>query len=192
MTELRAPLVLASASPRRLDLLAQAGIRPDNVRPADIDETPLENESPRVLAERLALEKARCVHTSGQFTLAGDTVVALGRRMLPKAGTAKEVADCLRLLSGRSHQVLTGMSVSAPDGREAVRVVLTRVQFKRLTDAEIEAYVQSGDGIGKAGGYAIQGRAAPFVKRINGSYTGIVGLSLYEAVMMLRGLGYPC
>lgn len=192
MTELRAPLVLASASPRRLDLLAQAGIRPDNVRPADIDETPLENESPRVLAERLALEKARCVHTSGQFTLAGDTVVALGRRMLPKAGTTKEVADCLRLLSGRSHQVLTGMSVSAPDGREAVRVVLTRVQFKRLTDAEIEAYVQSGDGIGKAGGYAIQGRAAPFVKRINGSYTGIVGLSLYEAVMMLRGLGYPC
>ncbi|MGB3626472.1 MAG: nucleoside triphosphate pyrophosphatase [Henriciella sp.] len=190
MGDARAPLVLASASPRRLDLLAQAGIRPDRVAPADIDETPAKHETPRVLAERLALSKAAHVHAPGQFTLGGDTVVALGRRMLPKAGDGDEVRDCLALLSGRAHQVLTGLAVIAPDGRKSVRVVLSRVVFKRLTDDEIEHYVASGDGVGKAGGYAIQGEAAAFIKQINGSYTGIVGLPLYEAVSMLEGLGW--
>ena len=190
MTDPRAPLVLASASPRRLDLLAQAGIRPDGVRPADIDESPQKDETPRALAHRLALEKAQAVHRSGEYTLAGDTVVALGRRMLPKAASSDEVRACLELLSGRAHQVLSGIAVIAPDGRESVRVVTSRVVFKRLTTPEIERYATAGDGVGKAGGYAIQGGAAPFVRRINGSYTAIVGLPLYEAVCMLEGLGY--
>ena len=186
----RAPLILASASPRRLDLLAQAGIAPDHVRPADIDETPLKDETPAALAERLAREKALHVHDAGSFTLAGDTVVAMGRRILPKAGDANEVIDCLTMLSGRAHQVISGLSVCAPDGRMSVRAVRSRVLFKRLTTDEIEHYARAGDGVGKAGGYAIQGQAAPFVRRINGSYTAIVGLPLYEAVSMLQGLGY--
>ncbi|WP_018147534.1 Maf family protein [Henriciella marina] len=190
MQDGRAPLTLASASPRRLDLLAQAGIAPDRIQPADIDETPLKDEPPAALAERLARQKALHVHTEGGFTLAGDTVVALGRRVLPKADDAAEVAECLNLLSGRAHQVLSGLAVCAPDGRVSVRVVQSRVVFKRLTEVEIETYAQHGDGVGKAGGYAIQGKAAPFVRRINGSYTAIVGLPLYEAVSMLEGLGY--
>lgn len=190
MTDPRAPLILASASPRRLDLLAQAGIQPDEVRPADIDETPRKDETPRALAHRLALEKARAVHRSGEYTLAGDTVVALGRRMLPKAASSDEVRACLELISGRAHQVLSGIAVIAPDGRESVRVVTSRVVFKRMTLQEIERYATAGDGVGKAGGYAIQGGAAPFIRRINGSYTAIVGLPLYEAVCMLEGLGY--
>lgn len=190
MQDGRAPLVLASASPRRLDLLAQAGIAPDRIQPADIDETPLKDEPPAALAERLARQKALHVHAEGAFTLAGDTVVALGRRVLPKAEDAAEVAECLNLLSGRAHQVLSGLAVCAPDGRVSVRLVRSRVVFKRLTETEIEAYARNGDGVGKAGGYAIQGKAAPFVRRINGSYTAIVGLPLYEAVSMLEGLGY--
>jgi septum formation protein len=190
MAETRAPLVLASASPRRRQLLELAGIQPDSVAPADIDETPFKNESPRELADRLAREKARAVHAPGQFTLGGDTVVALGRRMLPKAESDEEVADCLRLLSGRAHQVLTGISVIAPDGRQSVRVVTARVVLKRLTDQDVTRYVACRDGIGKAGGYAIQGPAAALIKSINGSYTAIVGLPLYEAVSMLEGLGY--
>ncbi|WP_300393491.1 nucleoside triphosphate pyrophosphatase [Henriciella sp.] len=190
MTTPRAPLVLASASPRRLDLLAQAGLRPDEIKPADIDESPRKDETPRALAERLAREKALAVHVSGQFTLAGDTVVALGRRMLPKAGDAQQVRACLEMMSGRAHQVLSGLAVIGPDSRESVRVVTSRVVFKRLTPEEIERYATEGDGVGKAGGYAIQGGAAPFIKRINGSYTAIVGLPLYEAVSMLDGLGY--
>lgn len=190
MTEPRAPLVLASASPRRLDLLAQAGIHPDEVRPADIDETPQKDETPRTLAQRLALGKARAVHGAGQYTLAGDTVVALGRRVLPKAADADEVMACLALMSGRAHQVLSGIAVIAPDGREAARVVTSRVVFKRMTAGEMQRYARDGDGTGKAGGYAIQGGAAPFIRRINGSYTAIVGLPLYEAVSMLEGLGY--
>jgi len=130
------------------------------------------------------------VHALGQFTLAGDTVVALGRRILPKAADAAEVSQCLALLSGRAHQVLTGIAVFGADGRQSVRVITSRVIFKRLTDAEIDLYAHQGDGVGKAGGYAIQGGAAPFIRRINGSYTGIVGLPLYEAVSMLEGLGY--
>ena len=117
-------------------------------------------------------------------------MVALGRRMLPKAGDPGEVAECLGLLSGRAHQVLSGLAVCAPDGRISVRVVTSRVVFKRLTGSEVERYAQQGDGVGKAGGYAIQGQAAPFIRRINGSYTAIVGLPLYEAVSMLEGLGY--
>ena len=190
MSDPRAPLVLASASPRRLDLLAQAGVRPDSVRPADIDETPLKQETPRQLAERLARSKAEAVHEAGQFTLAGDTVVAMGRRILPKAGDPAEVRACLELMSGRAHQVLSGVGVIAPDGRQSVRVVTSRVLFKRLTPDEITRYSEEGDGVGKAGGYAIQGEAAPFIRRLNGSYTAIVGLPLYEAVAMLEGLGY--
>ena len=190
MQDGRAPLVLASASPRRLDLLAQAGIAPDRIQPADIDETPLKDEPPAALAERLARQKALHVHAEGEFTLAGDTVVALGRRVLAKAEDVAEVAACLNLLSGRAHQVLSGLAVCAPDGRVSVRLVRSRVVFKRLTETEIETYARNGDGVGKAGGYAIQGKAAPFVRRINGSYTAIVGLPLYEAVSMLEGLGY--
>ena len=148
MTDPRAPLVLASASPRRLDLLAQAGIHPDEVRPADIDETPRKDETPRALAHRLALEKARAVHRSGEYTLAGDTVVALGRRMLPKAASSDEVRACLELISGRAHQVLSGIAVIAPDGRESVRVVTSRVVFKRMTLQEVERYATAGDGVG--------------------------------------------
>lgn len=185
-----APLILASASPRRLDLLAQAGLVPDDIRPADIDETPEKNEAPLALAGRLARQKAAHVHALGQFTLSGDTVVALGQRIMPKAADADEVRACLELLSGRAHQVLTGIAVFGPDGRTSVKTVTSRVVFKRLTDQEIETYADRGDGVGKAGGYAIQGQAAPFVRRINGSYTAIVGLPLYEAVSMLQGLGY--
>ena len=186
----RAPLVLASASPRRLDLLAQAGIKPDRVAPADIDEAPLPNETPNALARRLAVGKARAVHAAGQFTLGGDTVVALGRRMLPKAADSDEVRECLTLMSGRAHQVLTGVCVIGPDGREAVRAVVSRVVMKRLTEDEISGYAMSGDGVGKAGGYAIQGGAEAFIKRINGSYSAIVGLPLYETVALLNGLGW--
>ena len=190
MVDTRAPLVLASASPRRLQLLKLADIVPDDVAPADIDETPLKNESPRELAERLAREKVLAVHKPGQFTLGGDTVVAMGRRMLPKAESDEEVAECLTLLSGRAHQVLTGISVMAPDGRQSVRVVTARVVLKRLTDEDVARYVACQDGIGKAGGYAIQGPAAALIKSINGSYTAIVGLPLYDAVSMLEGMGY--
>ncbi len=183
-------LVLASASPRRLQLLAQVAIVPDGVQPAEIDETPHKGELPRVYVERLGREKARAVHKAGQFTLAGDTTVAVGRRILPKAETAAEVADCLALLSGRAHHVLTSVCVIAPDGRMAERLSDTRVMLKRLSSAEIAAYVTSEEGLGKAGGYAIQGLAAAYIQRINGSYTGIVGLPLFETVNLLSGLGY--
>lgn len=163
---------------------------PDAVEPADIDETPRKGELPRPYAERLGLEKARAVHQAGQFTLAGDTVVALGRRILPKAETEAEVTDCLRLMSGRAHRVMTSVCIIAPDGQIGRRLNDTRVILKRLTDDEIAAYVASGEGIGKAGGYGIQGRAAAFVKTISGSYTGIVGLPLFETVNLLNGLGY--
>ena len=183
-------LVLASASPRRLQLLAQAGISPDVVAPADIDETPHRGELPRAHAVRLGLEKAKAVHKDGQFTLAGDTVVALGRRILPKAEDADEVESCLRLLSGRAHRVLTSVCLIAPDGRVGQRLSDTRVIFKRLSDEEISAYFASGEGIGKAGGYGIQGLASAFAQHISGSYSGIVGLPLFEAVNLLNGLGY--
>lgn len=183
-------LVLASASPRRKQLLAQLGITPGAVTPADIDETPRIGEAPRVYAARLGIEKAQAVHQAGQFTLAGDTVVALGRRILPKAETDREVRDCLDLVSGRAHHVLTSVCVIGPDGRQAQRLSDTRVIVKRLSRAEIEAYVASGEGLGKAGGYAIQGLFGAHIKQISGSYTGVMGLPVFETAQLLTGLGY--
>lgn len=182
-------LILASASPRRLELLAQIGIIPDEVRPTDIDEARRKDESPRMLAERLAREKALACPVEG-FVLAADTVVALGQRNLEKAADEAEAAAFLRLLSGRAHQCITGVAVRAPDGRLGLRTVLARVKMKRLTELEIAAYVAGGDWRGKAGGYGIQGMAGGFVTAINGSYTAIVGLPLYETRMLLHGMGY--
>lgn len=185
------PLVLASASPRRLDLLRQIGVEPATVDPAEIDETPAKDELPRVYAARCAAEKARAVagRHPGAVVLACDTVVACGRRILPKAEDERTARDCLTLLSGRRHRVLGGLHVLAPDGRAHVRLVETVVTFKRLSPAEIERYLAGGEWRGKAGGYAIQGRAAAFVKALNGSYANVVGLPLYEAAGILASLG---
>lgn len=186
-------LILASASPRRRDLLAQCGVAPDEVRPADIDETPRADETPRQTALRLAREKARTAGPGapkGAFILAADTIVAAGRRILGKPHDEAEARRFLELLSGRQHRVLTGVAVIAPDGRESARLSETFVRFKRLTDAEIDAYVASGEWRGKAGGYAVQGMAEAFVTRLNGSWSGVVGLPLYETLALLRGAGY--
>ena len=189
-------LVLASESPRRKSLLAQAGIVPDIVLAASIDETPLKSETPRVHAERLAAAKVRAVADRWErdpaFILAADTVVALGRRILPKAESDEGVHSCLKMLSGRSHQVITAVALLTPGGALRRRTVLTRVTFCRFDGAGMEAYVQSREGIGKAGGYAIQGRAETFVRRLNGSWSNVVGLPLTETVALLRGAGYPC
>lgn len=185
-------LVLASASPRRLDLLAQIGLRPDAVDPADIDETPVPRELPGPHALRLAEAKAAAVaarHPSA-FVLAADTVVACGRRILPKAESERQARDCLSLLTGRRHRVLGGVCVLAPDGRKASRLVTTTVTFKHLDPGEFEHYIASGEWHGKAGGYAIQGLAAVHVRQILGSYTNVVGLPLHETYGLLRGLGY--
>ena len=189
---MRPRLILASASPRRLELLRQIGVEPDAVDPAHIDETPLKKETPRRLAERLAREKARAGSAAhpDAFVLGADTVVAVGRRLLEKAADAAEARAFLELLSGRNHKVLTGVAVAAPGGRMAVRVAEARVAFKRLTAAEIEAYVASGEWTGKAGGYGIQGVAGGWVTQIVGSYTAIVGLPLYETRCLLDGLGW--
>jgi len=188
----RTPLVLASASPRRLDLLAQVGVAPDRVDPADIDETPLRDETPRRHALRLAVEKARAVvpRSPGALVLAADTVVAVGRRILPKAETPEQAAGCLRLLSGRNHKVLTGVAVIAPDGREAARLVETRVQFKHLSAQEQADYLAGGEWRGKAGGYGVQGVAGGFIIDLHGSYSSVVGLPLYETLNLLQGLGW--
>ena len=185
--------MLASASPRRVELLDRVGIKPDLIQPADIDETPLKGEQPRVLAGRLAESKAAVVAAAqpGAFILAADTVVGVGRRILPKTETEDEERECLRLISGRSHDVFTGVAAIGPDGRKASRVVPCRVTFKRLSREEVEGYVASGDWRGKAGGYAVQGRASAFVTHISGSYTSIVGLPLHETVALLEGLGFP-
>jgi septum formation protein len=186
------PLVLASASPRRLDLLAQIGASPAKVDPAEVDEAPLKAELPRRLAERLAhakLDAAVARHPQA-FVLAADTVVAVGRRILPKAETEAEARACLDLLSGRAHRVFTAVAVRGPDGRIAARTAESRLQFKRLTPSEIEAYVESGEWRGKAGGYAVQGRAQAFVIEMQGSYSAVVGLPLYETVCLLEGLGW--
>ena len=185
-------LVLASASPRRLDLLRQIGFEPDVVEAADVDEAPLKDETPRRLALRLAGAKAMglAARHADSYVLAADTVVALGRRILPKAESAEAVRDCLQLLSGRAHRVLTALNVIAPGGRQSRRLVETRVHFKRLTPADLADYLASGEGVGKAGGYAIQGRAGGFVTALQGSYSGVVGLPLYEAANLLAGLGY--
>ena len=185
-------LILASASPRRLALLRQIGVEPDAIEPADIDETPRPKELPRVLAARLAAEKAAAVAPRHQgFVLAADTVVAVGRRVLPKAETEAEARRCLTLLSGRRHRVYGGVHLRRPDGKVAERVVETAVVFKRLEAHEIGAYLRSEEWRGKAGGYAVQGLAGMFVRALNGSYSNIVGLPLYETAQMLRGLGYP-
>ncbi|OYX35123.1 MAG: septum formation protein Maf [Caulobacterales bacterium 32-69-10] len=189
---MRTPLVLASASPRRLELLRQVGVIPDAVEPADIDETPARNETPRLLALRLAKAKAQivAVNRPGAYILGADTVVAVGRRVLPKAETEGEARACLALLSGRNHRVETAVAVVAPDGRVASRLVETRVEVKRLTDREIEAYIASGEWRGKAGGYAVQGLAGGFILGLHGSYSAVVGLPLYETLCLLEGLGW--
>ena len=185
-------LVLASASPRRLALLAQIGVSPDRVDPADIDETPLKDETARRLALRLAVGKAAAAaaRNQGAFVLGADTVVVVGRRILPKAETEQQARRCLALLSGRAHCVLTGVSVISPDGRTASRLSETRLHFKRLTPQEIDAYIASDEWRGKAGGYGVQGRAGAFVLDLSGSYSSVVGLPLYETLALLEGLGW--
>lgn len=186
-----APFILASASPRRLDLLKQIGCTPTRVIPADIDETPHKGELPRTLALRLAREKAMAIaQQDNLFIIAADTVVAVGRRVLPKAETDADVAYCLDLISGRSHTVFSGIAIRTPTGNMKSRVIATRVKFKALSIAEKAGYIASGEGIGKAGGYAIQGLADSYVTAINGSYSNIVGLSLYDIRAMLSGLGF--
>jgi septum formation protein len=185
--------ILASSSPRRLDLLKQVAYSPDLVEAADIDETPLPDETAARLAERLAQAKARAVAVrhDGAFVLGADTVVACGRRILPKADDEATARRCLALLSGRRHRVHGGIALVLPSGSASVRRVQTVVAFKRLSTVEIERYVASGEWHGKAGGYAIQGLAAGFVREIIGSYSNVVGLALFETVQLLEGRGLP-
>lgn len=185
-------LVLASGSPRRLDLLRQIGIEPDHIVSADIDETPLKGEAPAKLAKRLAQKKAEAVKDDwvGHFIISADTVVALGNRLLGKPMDEGEALAFLTLLSGRKHRVLTGVTVVCPKGQVTTRVVSTSVTFKRLSDMEINAYLASAEWQGKAGGYAIQGLAGAFVKSINGSFPNVIGLPLFDVKNMLVGLGY--
>ncbi|WEX08802.1 Maf-like protein [Chelativorans sp. AA-79] len=191
-------LVLASASPRRVQILQQAGIEPDRLIPAEIDETPFKAEHPRSLAKRLAREKAekalarlqREGEANEAFVLAADTVVAVGRRILPKAELAEEASNCLRLLSGRSHRVYTGVCLFTPAGKLRHKLVETRVRFKRISREELESYLASGEWRGKAGGYAIQGLAGTFVVKLVGSYSNVVGLPLYETVGLLSADGF--
>ena len=186
-----APFILASASPRRLDLLAKIGLTPSQVIPADIDESEKKGEHPRALALRLAEEKAMALSAvDGHFIIAADTVVAVGRRILPKAESERDVSHCLDLMSGRSHTVYTGHAFRTPDNQLKSRVVATKVKFKCLSREEKAAYIASGEGIGKAGGYAIQGLCESYVIGINGSYSNIVGLSLYDIKAMLSGVGF--
>lgn len=196
---LKPKLVLASASPRRLTLMAQAGVEPDALRPATLDETPKRAEMPRSLVSRLARAKAEAARDqiandkdlADAFVLAADTIVAVGRRILVKPRYVEEAVASLQLLSGRNHRVLTGICLITPDDRVRLKIVDTRVRFKRLSKEEIEAYIASREWRGKAGGYAIQGLAGCFVQKISGSYTNVVGLPLTEVVAMLLGEGYP-
>lgn len=185
-------LVLASASPRRRELLAGIGIFPDAVIPPDMDETPYRRELPARTARRLAESKAESIaeREPEAFVIAADTVVALGRRLLGKPADENQARRFLGMISGRRHRVYGGVAVAAPDGRRAGRLVTTVVSFKRLAPPEIEDYLASGEWRDKAGGYAIQGRAAALVPRINGSYSNVVGLPLYETVSLLQGLGF--
>ncbi|MCA0279548.1 MAG: Maf-like protein [Proteobacteria bacterium] len=190
-------LVLASGSPRRVELLQQAGIEPDRLFPADVDERPMRAEHPRSLAKRLSVTKAEKAHSvlvkddeATGFILAADTVVAVGRRILPKAETSDEALHCLQLLSGRSHRVYTGLALMTPAGKLRQRLVETRVRFKRLSRQDMDNYLASGEWRGKAGGYGIQGLAGTFVVKLVGSYTNVVGLPLYETTSLLSGEGY--
>ena len=184
------PLVLASASPRRLDLLAQIGVVPDRVVSPEIDETPLRAELPRSYALRVARAKAAAVAAPGCLVLAADTVVAAGRRILPKAEAEADARSCLTLLSGRRHRVLTAVVLVTPNGSRSERLVTSVVGFARLTTTMIDAYTACGEWHGKAGGYAIQGRAAAFVRFLSGSYSNVVGLPLFETAQLLRGAGW--
>lgn len=183
-------LVLASASPRRLALLAQIGIVPDRVNCPDIDETPLRDELPRHYAQRLARAKADAVGAPGAYVLAADTVVAAGRRILGKAETEADARRCLTLLSGRRHRVLTTVVLRSPDGRSGERTAQSVVGFARLTARQLDAYVASEEWLGKAGGYAIQGKAATFIAFLSGSHSNVVGLPLFETAQLLRGMGW--
>src|ERR1043165_9831470 len=195
----RPKLVLASGSPRRLSLVNQIGIEPDSLRPTDIDELPLRGELPRACANRLARSKADAAlaavklddELAGSYILAADTVVAVGRRILPKAELLDEAAQCLRLLSGRNHRVHTAICLVTPKASFRQRMVETRVRFRRLSEEDIEAYIASGEWRNKAGGYAAQGIAGTFIVKLVGSYTGVVGLPLYESMLLLSGEGYP-
>lgn len=194
-----ARLILASASPRRLALLQQIGIEPDALLPADVDETPLKSESPRELARRLAHLKLAAAqgalhlheHGTKSWVLSADTVVAVGRRVLPKAEVPDEAADCLRLLSGRQHRVFTAVCLLSPKGARRERIVESRVRFKRLSQREMSSYLASDEWRGKAGGYAIQGLAGAFVVKLVGSHSAVVGLPLYETMALLDGEGFP-
>ncbi|WP_185983950.1 Maf-like protein [Aureimonas mangrovi] len=191
-------LVLASGSPRRLELLQQVGIEPERLMPADLDETPERSEHPRSLAKRLSKAKAEAAAAAlntvgegdGRYVLAADTVVSVGRRIMPKAELEEDALANLRTLSGRTHRVYTGVCLVTPQGRLRQRLVETRVRFKRLTKMDIERYLASGEWRGKAGGYAIQGLAGGFVVRLVGSYTNVVGLPLYETLSLLEGEGF--
>ncbi|MGD9542002.1 MAG: Maf family nucleotide pyrophosphatase [Methylocystis sp.] len=195
----RPKLILATASPRRLALLQQAGLDADALLPADIDETPHRGESPRAYAIRIASEKAAAAaklratrpELKDSFLIAADTVVAVGRRILPKAETQEEADECLQLLSGRQHRVYSAVSLITPRGFERKRLAEARLRFKRLNSTEIEAYLATGEWRGKAGAYAIQGRAGVFLVKIVGSYSAVVGLPLYETLSLLAGEGYP-
>ena len=183
-------LMLASASPRRRELIARLGIVPSAIAAADIDETPLKAEVPRVYAVRMAREKALAVAGGAAFVLAGDTVVALGRRILPKADDAATARYCLKLLSGRRHRVLSALALKYPDGTLRERLSETIVRFKVLSAAEIEAYIAGGEWSGKAGGYAIQGSAEGLVAWISGSHSGVMGLPLFETRALLKSAGF--
>jgi septum formation protein len=188
----KALFILASASPRRVSLLRDIGIVPDKILPADIDETPQKNELPQHLAARLAFEKAQAVAAKepAALILAADTVVACGRRILPKAETSDEVRACLTLLSGRRHRVYTGTALGVPGGKILRRTGISTVIFRQLSQHDIDGYIECGEGIGKAGGYGIQGRAAAYIRFISGSHSNIIGLPLFEVAEMLRGIGY--
>jgi len=195
----RPKLVLASGSPRRVTLINQSGIEPDALRPTDIDETPKRGELPRACANRLARGKAEASlqlvnvdeELRGAYILSADTVVAVGRRILPKADRLDEAAQCLRLLTGRNHRVHTAVCLVTPTGAFRQRLVETKVRFKRLNDEDIEAYLASGEWRGKAGAYAAQGIAGSFIVKLVGSYSNVVGLPLYETTQLLLGEGYP-
>ena len=195
----RPKLILASASPRRLELLQQIGIEPDALLPVDLDETPRKNELPRTLAARLAEEKtraaaaiaARSEELAEAYIIGADTVVSVGRRILPKCEIVAEAAQSLRLLSGRAHRVHTAVCLITPKGRARHKLVETRLRLKRLSADEIEAYLGSGEWRGKAGGYALQGLAGAFAQKLVGSYSAVVGLPLYETMSLLSGEGFP-
>ncbi len=187
-----APLVLASASPRRIELLARLGIVPDRVLPAELDETPLKAEVPRALAIRLARAKAEAVaaEAPGALVLAADTVVGLGRRILGKPTDRAEAKRFIEALSGRRHRVMTGVCLRRPDGRRTERLVTTVLAFQRLTPGQIEAHLDSGEWQGVAGGYQIQKRAEAWVRFLSGSHSNVVGLPLFETAQLLRGSGW--